>query len=138
MLFANVLLLQAISIILNRIYDNREINAYISPSEMKGVLYLCTKNVYFSFVNNIYVQNGGIAIGSPLGPILANIFMVELERSVMPAPAGKLNKWRRYIDDTICYIKADSIDYVLSKLNSFHKKTSNLPLKLRRKVEYHS
>ena len=47
--------------------------------------------------------------------------MVELERSVIPGLANKLNNWRRYVDDTICYIKHDSIDYVLSKLNSFHK-----------------
>ena len=30
-------------------------------------------------------------MGSALGPILANIFMVELERSVIPGLASKLN-----------------------------------------------
>ena len=47
--------------------------------------------------------------------------MVELERSVIPDLANKLSNWRRYVDDTICYMKVDSIDYVLSKLNNFHK-----------------
>ena len=47
--------------------------------------------------------------------------MVALERSVIPGLANKLNNWRRYVDDTICYIKVDSIYYVLSKLNDFHK-----------------
>ena len=74
-----------------------------------------------SFDNNIYIQNDGVAMGSPLDPILANIFMVELERSVIPDLANKLSNWRRYVDDTICYMKVDSIDYVLSKLNNFHK-----------------
>ena len=120
-LFSNVPLDQTISIILNRIYNNREINTDISRSEMKELLYLCTKNVHFSFHNNIYIQNDGVAMRSPLVPILANIFMVEFERSVIPDLANKLNNWRRYVDDTICYIKVDSIDYVLSKLNNFHK-----------------
>ena len=89
---------------------------------MKELLYLCTKSVHFSFDNNIYIESDGVAMGSPLGPTLANIFMVELERSEIPGPVNnKLNNWRRYVDDTICYIKVDSIDYVLSKLNNFHK-----------------
>ena len=88
---------------------------------MKELLYLSTNNVQFSFDNNIYVQNDGVAMGSPLGPILANIFMVELELSVIPGLAYKLNNWRRYVADTICYIKVDSIDHVLSKLNDFHE-----------------
>ena len=67
------------------------------------------------------MQNDSVAMGSPLGPILANIFMVELERSVIPGLANKANNWRRYVDDTICYIEVDSIDYVLSKLNNFRK-----------------
>ena len=88
---------------------------------MKELFYLCTKNVRFSFDNNIYIQNDGVAIGSPLGPILASIFMVELKRSLIPGLANKLSNCSRYVDDTICYIKVDSIDYVLFKLSNFHK-----------------
>ena len=51
---------------------------------------------------------------SPLGPILANIFMDELERSVIPGITNKLNNCKRHVDDTICYIKADTINYVIS------------------------
>ena len=72
---------------------------------------------------NIYVQNDGVAMGSPLGPVLANIFMVELERLVTPTLMDKMKCWTRYVDDTLCYIKTDSIDYVLKILNGFHKNT---------------
>ena len=47
--------------------------------------------------------------------------MVELERSVIPGLANKFKNWRRCVDNTICYIKVHSIDYLLSKLNNFHK-----------------
>ena len=60
-------------------------------------------------------------MGSPLGPILANIFMVELERSVIPTLMDKMKCWTRYVDDTLCYIKTDLIDYVLKMLNGFHR-----------------
>ena len=89
---------------LNRIFNYREIKTDKSRSEVKELLYLCTKNAHFLFDNNIYIQNDGVAMGPPLGPILANIFMVEFERSVIPGLANKLNNWRRCVDDTILFL----------------------------------
>ena len=60
-------------------------------------------------------------MGSPLGAVLANIFMVELEQSVIPTLMDKMKCWTRYVDDTLCYRKIDSIDYVLKMLNGFHR-----------------
>ena len=54
---------------------------------MKELLRLCTKSVHFSYNDSIYIQSNGVAMGSQLGPILANIFMVELEREVLPTLA---------------------------------------------------
>ena len=33
-----------------------------------------------------------------------------------------VSPWKRYVDDTIPYIKEKSIDHVLSKLNGYHDK----------------
>ena len=55
---------------------------------MKELLYLCTKNVHFSFNNEIYMQNEGVTVGSSLGPVLANIFVVVLERTI-PSRSNK-------------------------------------------------
>ena len=57
----------------------------------------------------------------PLGPVLANVFMVELEQSLIPTLIDKMKCWTRYVDDTLCYIKTDSINYVLKMLNRFHR-----------------
>ena len=86
---------------------------------MKNILILCTKNVHFTFTNEIYIQNDGVVMGSPLGPILAGIFMVELENTLVPKLKQHIKNWRRYVDDTFVYVKNDSIEYVLSVLKSF-------------------
>ena len=85
---------------------------------MKELLYLCTKNVHFSFSSEIYMQNDGVAMGFPLGPVLANIFIVELEKTITPSFSDKIKLWKRYVDDTSTFVKTDEIKDVLSSLNS--------------------
>ena len=59
-------------------------------------------------------------MGSPLGPVLADIFMTELEKTLLPNIYIRYIKyWRRYVDDTISYVKIGSIKHVLCLLNSF-------------------
>ena len=59
-------------------------------------------------------------MGSPLGPVIANIFMVELESVLVPKLNDHGKKWRRFVGDTFVYAKCGSIEYVLLVLNSFH------------------
>ena len=73
-LFTNVPLEETIEIILKRICINKEIITDIPKQEMKELLILCTKNVHFTFNNDTYIQVDGVAVGSPLGPVLANIY----------------------------------------------------------------
>ena len=75
-LFTNVPLDRTIDIVLRRIYDQHELQISITRSEMEELLILCTKNVHFTFDNVIKVQNDGVAMGSPLGPVLSDIFMI--------------------------------------------------------------
>ena len=46
--------------------------------------------------------------------------MVELENNLIHTISKDLACWKRYVDDTICFIKNDSIDYAISVLRSFH------------------
>ena len=58
-------------------------------------------------------------MGSPLGPVLANIFMVKLERNIISTLSNDILLWKRYVDDTFCFIKLTSINKVLGTLNSY-------------------
>ena len=119
-LFTNVPLDRTIDIVLKRIYGKHEITTNIGCKEMKDLITLCTKNVLFTFNNEIYQQRDGVAMGSPLGPILAGIIMVELENSIVPKLNSHLQFWKRYVDDTLTIVKEGSINHVLQQLNSFH------------------
>ena len=119
-LFTNVPLDRTIDIILNRIYNKHEIKTNIGCKEMKDLITICTKNVLFTFYNDIYQQRDGVAMGSLLGPVLAGIIMVELENSIVPKLNSHLRFWKRYVDDTLTIVKEGSINHVLQQLNSFY------------------
>ena len=59
-------------------------------------------------------------MGSPLGPFLTGIIMVELDNSIVPKLNSHLRFWKRYVDDTLTIIKEGSINHVFQQLNLFH------------------
>ena len=71
---------------------------------MEKLLYLGAKHVHFSYFRRIYIQVDGIAMGSPLGPVLANKFMTELEIARTPSLGNYLQNWKRLVDDTFAFV----------------------------------
>ena len=73
------------------------------------LLELATLDNYFFFNGSIYRQTDR-AMGSPLGPHLANIFMCYMEkRWSQDCPAEfKPILYRRYVDDTFLLFKCNS------------------------------
>ena len=120
LLFTNVPIDATIDIIIRRIYEFKEIDTRITKNGMRELILLCTKNVHFTFNDETFTLVDSIAIGSPLTPILANLFIAELERNLIPILKDHLSCWRCYVDDIICFIKNGSLEHVLSTLNNFH------------------
>ena len=65
------------------------------------------------------MQVDAVAIGSHLGAVLADIFMIELEKTVLPELTECIKYWKRYVDDTISFVKLGTMNYIITKLNSF-------------------
>jgi hypothetical protein len=97
--------------------------------EFSLLLELCVNQNYFLFNNNFYKQTDGLAMGSPLSPILADIFMDNLESQLFNSNLPILQNilyWYRYVDDIICcWTGSDrQLDCFLNLLNAQHQKIS--------------
>ena len=81
---------------------------------------LATSSMEFSFNNNMYRQIDGVALGSPLGLALANIFVGHQEQKVFNVVNRPL-AYFRYVDDTFAvFNNEDDCNAFLSHLNSLH------------------
>ena len=60
-------------------------------------------------------------MGSPLGPVLANVIMTELKSTVVKELVDKslVKLFPRYVNDTLLLVKDKDINYVHKSLNSF-------------------
>ncbi len=49
----------------------------------------------------LYEQTYGALMGSPLSPIIANLFMEEFEKNALATATLKPGFWFRYVDNTL-------------------------------------
>ena len=72
--FTNIPLQETFDIAANLIfYHNANLN--ITKKELKKLFLFATSQTHFLFNSKFYNQIDGVAMGSPLAPVLANIFM---------------------------------------------------------------
>ena len=74
-LFTNIPLDETIEIIARQLFCNSEIFHGFSLVEFVKLLNLAVKNCHFIFNGKFYDEVDGVAMGSPFGPLLANIFL---------------------------------------------------------------
>ena len=73
----------------------------LTRSQFKKLLVYCVHENHFCFEDKYYDQVDGVAMGSPLGPILANIFMSRFESKALSKYNGNHPLfYKRYVDDT--------------------------------------
>ena len=118
-LFTNIVLDRTIQLVLKIIYEKHEVSTNTTKQEIKEMLVLCTKNIHFTFNEEVCKQTDDVAMGWQLGPALADIFMVELESKIVPVLQQNLNFWKQYVDDNICFVKIGTINYITKILNNF-------------------
>lgn len=57
------------------------------------LIFLCFEGVF-------HEQTCGVAMGSPLSPIVANLFMEDFESKALSSTLFKPKLWKRFVDDT--------------------------------------
>ena len=81
LLFTNIPQDETIDICVNQLFENTDTVEGFTKSELKQLLSLATKESYFIFNGLLYKQIDGVAMGSPLGPSLANAFLSYHEKN---------------------------------------------------------
>ena len=75
---------------IDQLFENTDTIEDFTKSELKQLLCLATKESYFIFSGLLYKQIDGAAMGPPLGPSLANVFLSYHEKLVKNLSASIL------------------------------------------------
>ncbi|XP_046387267.1 uncharacterized protein LOC124156652 [Ischnura elegans] len=70
------------------------------PEDYANLVEFCLRKTYFTWNGQIYEQAEGASMGSPLTPVVANLFMEKFEAEAMDSYSKKPKLWLRYVDDT--------------------------------------
>ena len=138
-LFPDVPLSETINIVVDKAFTdnwfNQTYGLNLEKEEFAQLLEVATTNQLFRIDGHLYEQTDGVAMGSPLDPLMANVFMYHLEE----AHTKKLTRdgtvpslYKRYVDDTLARMPSTNAaaDF-LTRLNGLHaslKFTMELPV----------
>ena len=125
-LFTNILLNKTIDIVTKKVFGRkRKVNG-ISRADFKRLLEISTKGSVFYFDGHYYRQKDGVAMGSPLGPALANAFLAHYETIWLeecPLSFAPIF-YARYVDDIFVLIR--SSDHITKLAEYFSSKHPNI------------
>ena len=100
------------------LYYNEDVIEGINKSEFKNLLLLATQESYFIFNDVLYKQKDGVAMGSPLGPTMANVFLSFYEIKWLEQCPKEFKPvfYRRHTDDI--FVPFESAEQLL-KFHSY-------------------
>ena len=120
-LFTNVPLDEAIKICTEQLYHSETEVPTLSEKSFVKLMEKVTKGVEFSFDGVMFKQTDGVAMGSPLGPVLANIFVGYLEQKLNIDDREELLLYKRYVDDTFSlHLEEEQSSKFFEDLNNLH------------------
>jgi len=114
---------EGIKAIKNRLYtQNHDLEVPIPPGAMSDLLTTVLTKNYFQFVDQMYHQVQGTAMGTRMAPSYANLFMADLEEKLLAGYHIKPILWKRYIDDILIVWPGDqdSLRDFVRYLNNAH------------------
>ena len=75
----------------------------ISVDNLMEMLTFCMKIPHFEMESDIYQPEEGLAMGSPLSLVLANVYIQYFEEIALRSASLKPSTWLRYVDNTFLF-----------------------------------
>ena len=110
----------ALTVVRSKLEVDEELSSRtpLSVDQVCEVLSLCLSTIYFSFDGGFYLQLHGCAMGSPVSPIVVNLYMKAFEQRALNEFSGIAPRvWLRYVDDVWNLNKTVNHDTFFEKVN---------------------
>ena len=123
-MFTNIPLEETIHLTIDLLLEPK-LDLKINRKDSKKLFQFAISQTNFHFNGSMYDQVDGVAMGSPLAPILANIFMGYHEKGwIKNYSYGGLLYYKRYVDDIFAVFETK--DHAVSFYNYINKQYSNI------------
>ena len=122
-LFTNIPLTETIDLVVERLYSEKSNRVPpVDRKVFKKLLQIATGGI-FMYKDKFYKQVDGVAMGSPLGPSLANFFLGHIEETSLFQDHSNCPKlYLRYVDDILAVFPKDTtFHHFFERLNKQHK-----------------
>ena len=122
-LFTSVPTTPASNIIKKLLEQDHELQQRTSMSieNIICLLEFCLNSTYFMFQGKYFEQLEGAAMGSPISPIVANLYMESFEVEPIRSAPHPPYLWKRFVDDTFTIIESSQKNEFLEHINYIDK-----------------
>ena len=118
-LFTNIPLKETVNLAVDLVLAKNS-NIKMSKAQLRKLFHFATSQTHFLFNGEYYDQVDGVAMGSPLGPVLANLFMSVHEKKWLHHYQGPpVRFYKRYVDDI--FLMFDCKDHAYEFLEYLNK-----------------
>ena len=95
---------------------------FLSTEDISKLIKLVLESNYFQFDSDFFLQKMGTAMGSPMAPAYASLFMGKLEEDFFKTVTIKPDVWFRFLDDIFMVWNdtLENLEIFIDKINSFH------------------
>jgi len=121
------------------IVDSLELLSHHFGDDVLALFKHVLTSTYFCFDGQFYEQTDGVAMGSPLSPVIANTFMENFEKKAIEHATHNPVCWFGYVDNTfdIWPHGQEKLTEFLNHRNGLHKKIQFTMEKKKKKANFH-
>lgn len=118
-LFTSVPVDKALEVITRKLNndDTLEDRTDLTVEQISQLLEVCLNTTYFLYNGKYYQQTHGAAMGSPISPLVANLYMEHFEEEALSTAPTRPYIWIRYVDDTFVKISKLHVEEFTKHIN---------------------